>query len=503
MDGGGVLLEGGLASSNRAAQRGGVLFATGLSTVAWGAGGQSRNNSAASGGSLYLSSSAVNLTDLTLAGDLTPSGPNVFLAAADVRAVNVTAVAPADPAATATFALHADSGSRLRAYACGFDGWDAASSPCVVSEGSIVLDACDFRGSGTPTLVRASGRDGATVRNAVLGDKNHARAGFNASTPLGVGVRGCASLPEGLGCADPEECVDAENGMGVLCPAFEVAATGGEFALAGDGDDADAAATPVVDLSVVAPESPSGDEEEEEEAAVVFYYPELVTKELVLRQPAVSSLEDGAEVSGGEGGVLWELRRTDGGGGGGGGDGDAELGLAADENGTFAGVSADNFTWTAVPRSGQLVAGQEVTVKLVGTPPPPLDPTRPFAVYNGPVSAEFRVVSRTAAGADSSVASAPAAVGAMFYYCKDGSFWDGAGCVSCAEEMATMAGGEGALDCTMPGVTLDTLPLAEGERKSRPAPARTRKRDATRLVGRVRVLCLVAVCELAIHRPVR
>lgn len=447
-------MEGGFASSNRAAQRGGVLFGTGESTVVWEA-GESRNNSAAAGGSLYFSSSTVNLTDLSLAGDHTPSGSNVFLAAADVRAVNVSLVAPAE--LEATFALHVGSGSRLRAFGCGFDGW-GGDAPSVVSEGSVVLDACDFSGSGTPTLVHAS-RTAATIRNAVLGDKNYDRAGFNASSLLGVGVHGCASLPPELGCTVPDDCVDAENGMGVLCPAFVEAATRGVFALTNadaSSPSSSSAAAPAVELSVVTTES--SQTSEVQDGSPVFYYPDVVTRELVLRRPATATQEENG--LGGAGGVLWELRRTD-------GDGDAggasDLGEAADKDGVFGGMSLDNFTWTAVPWSGYLVRGQEVTIKLVGTPPPPRDPSSQFAVYNGEVSAEFRVVSRTAE-ADSSVASGAAAVESMFYYCRDGAYWGGDGCVSCAEEMATMFAGEGALDCSVPGVTLDTLPLAKGDK---------------------------------------
>eukprot|EP00752_Nemacystus_decipiens_P008583 g7664.t1 len=458
VDGGGVYIAGGFASSNHAAQRGGVLFGTGESTVVWEAGGESFNNSAAAGGSLYLSSSAVNLTDLSLAGDRTPSGPNVFLAAADVRAVNVTLTAPAE--LDATFALHVDSGSTLRAFGCRFDLWDGDASG-VVSEGSVVMDACDFGGSGTPTLVHASGK-AATVRNAILGDKNFDRAGFNASSLLGVGVAGCASLPAGLGCTLPEECVDAENGMGVLCPAFVDAATGGVFALtaaAGAPSSTSAAAAPAVELSVVAPESSSQTSEAQNDADV-FYYPDVVTREVVLSYPDTTEGQQEQIGSGGGVGALWELRRTDGDGDGEVGDADS-LGRAADGDGTFPGMSLDNFTWTAVPLSGFLVRGQEVTIRLEATPPPPEDPLRPFAVYNGEVSAEFQVVWRTAE-ADSTVASAAAAVGSMFYYCQDGSYWDGESCVSCAEEMATMVDGAGALECNVPGVTLDTLPLATG-----------------------------------------
>ena len=467
VDGGGVRIAGGFASSNHAAQRGGVLFATGESTVVWEGGGQSLNNSAAAGGALYLSSSVVNLTDLGLAGDLTPSGPNVFLAAADVRAVNVTLTGPpAELDATyATFALHVDSGSRLLAFGCGFDGW-GGDAPAVVSEGAVVMDACDFSGSVTPALVRAS-RTAVTIRNAILGDKNFDRAGFNASSQLGVGVAGCADLPEGLGCSRPAECVDAENGMGVLCPTFVEAATGSLFALTDDAADASstssaAAAAAVVELSVVAPESSSSQasEAQDDGDASVFYYPDVVTRELVLRRPAATAAQEDEEQGGlgGAGGVLWELRRTDGEVGDG-------FGQAADDDGAFPGVAPDNFTWTAVPPSGFLVRGQEVTIRLVGTPPPPADPLSPFAVYNGEVSGEFRVVSRTAE-ADSSATSGAAAVESMFYYCRDGSYWDGEGCVSCAEEMATMAAGEGALECSVPGVTLETLPLARGDERS-------------------------------------
>ncbi|CAN0176193.1 unnamed protein product, partial [Scytosiphon promiscuus] len=421
VDGGGVRMEGGLASSNQAAQRGGVLFGTGDSTLSWAAGGETWNNLAAAGGVMYASSSAVNLTDLRLAGDRAPTGSNIFLASADVRAVNVTMVAPASPGGT--FALYVDSRSAFRGFACSLDDWDA-DAHAVVSEGTLVLDACDFRGSRTPSLVAASG-SAATIRNAVLGDNNFESVGYNASSPLGEGVNDCESLPAELSCAAPEECADAGNGMGVVCPAFTEETT----------------------------------------------YGTVVVKELTLRHAASEGSPEGeddddyidegmATILAGAGGVLWELRKTDGAD-----DSDAALtGVASDGKGAFAatGTSPDNFTWTAVPWSGLLVEGQKVTIRLVGTPPPPPDPSHPFAVYNGEVAAAFRVVYRTAEADSTAVSEGAASVASMYYYCAQGSYWDGEGCVSCAEEMAEMSAGEDALDCSMPGVTLDTLPLAEG-----------------------------------------
>ncbi|CAN0157756.1 unnamed protein product, partial [Hapterophycus canaliculatus] len=153
VDGGGVRIEGGLASSNQAAQRGGVLFGTGDSTLSWGAGGETWNNLAAAGGVMYVSSSVVNLTDLRLVGDRAPTGSNVFLASADVRAVNVTMIAPAIPGGT--FALYVDSGSAFRGFACSLDQWDVEAH-AVISEGTLFLDAWDFRGSMSPSLVHAS-----------------------------------------------------------------------------------------------------------------------------------------------------------------------------------------------------------------------------------------------------------------------------------------------------------------------------------------------------------
>ncbi|CAN0395186.1 unnamed protein product, partial [Ectocarpus sp. 12 AP-2014] len=457
VDGGGVWLEGGLASSNSASERGGVLFGIGESNVSWSGGGASWNNSAASGGTIYVSSSVANLTDLRLAGDHTPSGANLFFAGADARAVNVTAVAPEE--LEATFALHVDSGSAFRAFACVFEGWDG-DSPSVVSEGDMVLDVCDFSGSGTPTLVRAS--RAVAIRNAVLGDQNFGRAGFNASSLLGVGAHGCSSLPEGLSCSVAEECVDAENGMGVLCPSFTEAATGGLFSLADVKDEDDRVGFSTVELvssssagSTSSSSASASSSSSSSFATAEVYYPDLVTHELVLRYSSSEEEEAAAAAAAAAGsqlGVLWRLQRTD-------GDGGAQA--ADDETGAFEGAAPDNFTWTAVPWSGYLVRGQEVTIQLVGTPPPPPDPSAAFAVYNGEVAAEFRVVTRTAA-ADSAAASVAAGVERTFYYCAAGLYWDGEACVTCAQAMATMADGEDSLECSVPGITLDTLPLAEG-----------------------------------------
>lgn len=482
VDGGGVWIEGGLASENQAAQRGGVLFATGDSELSWGGGGETWSNLAAAGGAMYVSSSVVNLTDLRLAGDCAPTGSNVFLASANVRAVNVSVVAPANPGGT--FALYVDSGSAFRAFAGALDGWEGEAH-AIVSEGTLVLDAWDFRGSGITSLVQASGGS-ATIRNAVLGDNNFASVGFNASAPLGDGVNGCASLPPELSCAAPEECADNGNGMGVLCPAFTEAATFGAVSLGtGDGDalgdgGSSSVSTSMVELGVVAD---AGGASSLSDDSTAVYYPSLVVEELTLRH---ASREDGdddegmAAILAGAGGVLWELRRTDGLDSEGGG-GAASNGVAPDENGAFPATeatSADNFTWTAVPWTGFLVGGQEVTIRLVGTPPPPPDPSYPFAVSNGEVGAEFRVVYRTASTDAAVSEGSAAAVASMFYYCGQGDYWDGGACVSCAEEMAEMSAGEDALDCSMPGVTLDTLPLAEGEEGGgKVVHSRVRSRD--------------------------
>lgn len=459
VDGGGVRMEGGLASSNQAAQRGGVLFGTGDSTLSWEVGGETWNNLAAAGGVMYVSSSAVNLTDLRLTGDRAPTGSNIFLASADVRAVNVSMVAP--PNLGGTFALYVDSRSAFRGFGCSLDQWDA-DAHAVVSEGTLVLDAWDFRGSKTPSLVMASGS--ATIRNAVLGDNNFESVGFNASSMLGEGVNDCESLPTELSCLTPDACADAGNGMGVVCPAFTEATTYGAVSLTNVGDD-DASSMVEIGVAGSATSSLSGDQ--------AFYHPDVVIKELTLRHASseASSQDDEngftdegmATILAGAGGVLWELRRTDGvNDNDNQDDGAVSTGVAPDENGAFVAASADNFTWTAVPWSGFLVEGQEVTIRLVGTPPPPPDPAYPFAVYNGEVGAEFQAVYRTADAGSTVVSEGSAAVAAMFYYCEQGSYWDGEACVSCAEEMAEMSAGEDALECSMPGVTLDTLPLAEG-----------------------------------------
>ncbi|CAN0265527.1 unnamed protein product, partial [Pylaiella littoralis] len=441
VDGGSVWLEGGFASSNSATERGGILFGIGESTVIW-QDGESRNNTAATGGSLYMSSSTANLTDLRLDADTTPSGANIFLAAADVRAVNVSMAASED--LKATFALHVDSGSTFRAFACGFDKW-GGDSPVVVSAGALVMDVCYFSTSTAPNLVYASPI--ATIRNAILGDNNLAAEGFNASSLLGVGMHTCASIPRELSCTVPEECGDAEHGMGVLCPSFTEAATGGVFSLA----TADGASPSTLELIVATSAARVTASLSETQ---VVYYPELVTQELLLRHNAGAGVED--DPTEGAGDVLWELRRTDGGGGGG-----TEGGQSEDETGVFTGISPDNFTWTAVPSSGFLVRGQQVAIQLVGYPPLPLDPSTPFTVYNGEVSAEFQVV-WWMEEPDSAVASSVVLVKSMFYYCREGFFWDGETCVSCVQQMATIPGGDGALNCSVPGVTLNTLPLSEG-----------------------------------------
>ena len=437
IDGGELHLEGGFATSNSAAQRGGVLFATGESLVSW-TGGGSLGNSAASGGSMYISNSEFNLTDVRLEGDHTPSGAVVFLAGADARMVNTSIVGP--EMMSGDFALHVDAHSMLKAFSCSFERWDG-DAKVVMSEGELVLDACDFSQSSNELLVRAL--KPATIRNAVLGDENYVSAGNNASTVFGSDSQSCSDLPEEYSCLGSgleEDCVDADYGMGVLCAAYVAAATGENVFLSGDGSSVELVAT-----SAPSP-SPSN----------VVYFPELVMQELTLRYPLASV--EGNDSSNGdsswevEDASLWELRCSDG----------TEYGGSPTGNGFFSAVSADNFSWVAMPTSGVLLRGQEIMISFVGTPPPPQDPSRPSTVYNGEVSATFNVLSRSAE-AESRTLSDSATFEVTFFYCTVGAYWDGQECVLCVELMSTLEDGDGSLVCDMPGVTLETLPLAAGE----------------------------------------
>ena len=448
VDGGEVHLEGGFACSNTAAQRGGVLFATGDSLLSW-TGGESSNNSAVFGGSLFISNSEVNLTDVRLVGDHTPSGAVMFFADADVRAINTSIVAPEE--LEGDFALHVDKNSVLRASSCSFEKWDG-DNHAVLNEGILVLDACDFRQSSGATLFRA--QRPATIRNAILGDGNYASLGSNAS--FGFTASTCSTLSEDYSCLDNEQeddCVDAEYGMGVLCTRYIAAATGAEVSLSGVGSSIEVV-TSSASSSSSSPSSPSP-------TGKAVYFPELVVAELTLRYSddetsngingSSSSLEIMDVAVMGADAVLWELRSSDG----------TEYGGLPTSNMHFAAVSADSFTWVAMPISGVLVKGQEVTINFVGTPPPPSDPSRPSAMYNGEVSAAFHVLSRTAK-AGAAIVSSTASFGATFYYCRIGAYWDGQKCVLCVELMSAMADGDGSLECDMPGVTLETLPLAAG-----------------------------------------
>ena len=471
VDGGTVRVVGGAASSNSASQRGGVIFATGESEVAWTA-GQSSHNTAASGGALYISSSQANFSDIVLDEDNAPSGGVVFLAGADVRAMNVTIIAPYP---SSGFAVHLDSESVFRAYGCGFRDWEK-DSPCVISEGAVVLDSCDFSDSTSDVLISASRE--VTVRNAIMGDKNYAYVGYNSSANFAVDAHTCASLPEASACLIEGECVDAANGMGVLCPSYVAEATGETVSLVGAGGGS--STTSVVSVFVRSSNSESehksesisefGSDEQSEESGSVdidaaVYYPDLVVQEIVLSLPLSGQSDSGSGSSSTaynvteeeEGvftdGVLWELRYPDG----------SEYGTGADEDGLFSGLSRDNFSWTAVPSVGYLQRGEEVTVTLVGTPPPPSIASLPSLVYNGDVAMAFQVLSRTAEE-ESWAMSEVVAMESIYYNCAAGSYWgNDSSCVSCAEQMAAMADGDGVLECTTPGITLDTLPLTEGE----------------------------------------
>lgn len=421
---------------------------TSNSTVVW-KDLQSRNNSAAAGASLYVSSSTANLTNLRLDGDGTPSGANIFLAWATVRAVNVTVVAPRE--LHEGFALRVDAGSTFRAFACSFDGW-SGDSPPVVSHGGLILDACDFSGSTAPNLVHEYRM--VTIWNAILGGNNYdnGRAELNTSRPLGVGLNNCAPIPADLSCTVSEACEDARSGAGVRRPSFTEAATGEAFSLA----TSNVSSPSTAELAVPASSSSAASETSHLSEYAQAVYPKLVTRELVLRHIRGTGGED-KDPTEGAGGMLWEIRRTDSGGG------DAEGDQRAGRGGKFPRVVPENFMWMAVPTSGFLVQGEEVTIQLVGTPPLVLDPSAPFASapFTRDVSADFQVVWWTVSP-DSTAASSVVSVESMFCYCGVGSYWYGGECVCCAEVMANVSADEGALDCSVLGVTLETLPLAKG-----------------------------------------
>ena len=451
VDGGEVHLEGGFACSNTAAQRGGVLFATGDSLLSWTA-GESLDNSAVSGGALFISNSKVNLTDVSLVGDHAPSDAVVFLADADARAINTSIIASEE--LEGDFALHVDTNSVLRAFSCSFEKWNG-DNHAVLSRGILVLDACDFSQSSSVTLFRAPKRS-ATIRNVILGDKNYASSGNNASAVFGFTASTCSTLSEEYSCLGNEQennCVDAEYGMGVLCTRYIAAATGAKVALSGVGSSVEVAASSAASSSSSLLSPPL--------TGKAVYFPELVVAELTLRysgnegsdkiNQSWSSLEGVDVVGMGADAVLWELRSADG----------TDYGGLPTNNGRFSSISSDNFSWVAMPISGVLMKDQEITVNFVGAPPPPFDPSRPSAVYNGEVSAAFHVLLR-AAEVESTTVSSPAAFEATFYYCPVGAYWNGQQCALCVELMSAMADGDGSLECDIPGVTLETLPLGAG-----------------------------------------
>ncbi|CAM9799212.1 unnamed protein product, partial [Ascophyllum nodosum] len=124
-----------------------------------------------------------------------------------------------------------------------------------------------------------------------------------------------------------------------------------------------AASTPSASSSSTSPSS----------AQDAVYFPDLVIQELTLRYSLAGGEESGSNNNGswsswdggdtvgmGENAVLWELRSSDG----------TQYGGSPTGNGSFAGISADNFSWVVMPTSGVLVKGKEVVITLVGSPPP-------------------------------------------------------------------------------------------------------------------------------------
>lgn len=452
VDDGQVRISGGLFRKNEAMQRGGIIFATGQSALRWES-GVSDHNEAPAGGAIYLSNSDMALDGVELLGDNTPAGAVFFLADSTVYAANTSIVARSGSDQSGSFALQVDTMSSFAGFACRFAGWDWAS-PCVLSAGELVLDSCDFSASGTDELVQASPE--AVVRNAVVGDENYRAASYNSSAAFADTAYACDTLPQDRSCLalgsisdgdrDDEVCRDNDGGLGVVCARYQTWDQTWDWAWDRTWDwDTPVSLSGSSDLELEMLYAPSDD----------VYHPEQVTLELVLRQPD-GALGLGSDGLGGlaEGGVIWELRA---------GDGTDE---GADPNGdgdfTFPN-SSDSFTWTAVPSSGLLGAGQELTVTVTGTPPGPADSSRPSDVYNGEVEASFLVVSRTG---NYSVSNTVTFSG-KFFYCGTDTYWDGDECISCLNSLESGENGEDALDCSSPGTTLTTLDLNEGETRSR------------------------------------
>lgn len=104
-----------------------------------------------------------------------------------------------------------------------------------------------------------------------------------------------------------------------------------------------------------------------------------------------------------------------------------------------------------MPVSRILVNDREMTIRLVGSPPPVKGHRRPSVVFHGEVSATFRVLSRTAESRLTMESNATVRV--FFYYCLVGAYWNGQSCVSCVSScvscvglMLAMIGGEKSLE---------------------------------------------------------
>lgn len=276
VDGGTVELNGGRYLNNTAWQRGGVLFATGKSTVDW-VSGYTADNQATAGGALHMGDGSLYLKDVTMSGDSTPSGAVIFLAYADATAINVSVVAPAEQWAdvgSGAFALHVDSKSIFRGLFCAFKSWGydgSMAAPIVLAEGQMILDSCDFSGSSASRLLQASTMPPTILRNAIVGRANYLAAGYNATEDFGAGIRTCDSLPEAYACLEPSSssmenftsagadgCVDTADGMGVLCSSFATSATDEITSLSGSSS---------LELSL-----------KDDSNSDVFFYPNVITK---------------------------------------------------------------------------------------------------------------------------------------------------------------------------------------------------------------------------------
>eukprot|EP00904_Undaria_pinnatifida_P010820 jgi/Undpi1/6869/HiC_scaffold_21.g09345.m1 len=448
---------------NNTAVEGGAIYVLDDTTLDWAC--DIGNNSAIAGPAIYArDGSTVKLTGISLYDNTAARGSMVFvvrsvLETSQVKFINFSA-------SVELSAVQVDQSSSFTGDHTSFIGFEGEA--VIFSEGDLYLDDCDFSHSNSSVLVYSEPGSIAVIRNANLGDQIYlalAEASSNAGElpsamsltnanvkcgdPLDGRAGGGESMTSGATyslCSPDTECRDGD--LGVYCQCYYTEQSNREERCV----SGDAAA-----LNLTAGRDQEGE----------TFYPDLLERSLSLsyKSAVISSVTSVSSRSGsssssdkignGEGGVVWQVNAA---------------GKEPTANSSQHGRGELN--WVIFPSTGLLFPGDSITITVV---------TRADTYFDGIEKVNFEVtgidadfkhetssVSReTTTGETGNVASFTV----VFYHCDVGMFWDRADSspTSSGEYDGTcqLCSGDGdseseGLNCSMPGATLERLPIKRG-----------------------------------------